>query len=127
MGINPGNSGGPLLNSNGQVIGMNSMGMTASGSSAGVGFAIPISAISKIADILIGKGRLIRPNFGVTFDMGVQRSLGISRGVLVSVAAGGAKQAGMIGTAMALDGSIQLGDIVLSINGIDVNSDRGLF
>jgi len=68
--INPGNSGGPLLNSNGQVIGMNSMGMTSSGSSSGVGFAIPISTISNIADILIRKGRIVRPNFGVMFDMG---------------------------------------------------------
>jgi len=43
--------------------------------------------------------------------------------VLVYATAGAAKKAGIIGTSMALDGSIQLGDIVLSINGIDVNSD----
>merc|ERR1711862_18915 len=94
--INPGNSGGPLLNSNGQVIGMNSMGMTSSGSSSGVGFAIPISTISSIADILIRKGRIVRPNFGVMFDMGVQHSIGISRGVLVYATAGAAKKAGII-------------------------------
>ena len=123
--MNPGNTGGPLLDSAGRVIGMNTFPVTTSkSSSAGeVGLAIPISTISKVSEVLLQKGKVARPNFGVTFDMGVQAALGIKKGALISNTSDASKKAGLIGTSMALDGSIQLGDIILSINGIDVDSD----
>src|SRR5579863_8586890 len=58
--INRGNSGGPLLNSHGEVIGINSAIYSPSGTAAGIGFAIPISTARRVAEDLITKGRVIR-------------------------------------------------------------------
>ena len=63
--INQGNSGGPLLNSHGQVIGINSAIYTPSGTTAGIGFAIPISTAKQIAEDLITEGRVRRATMGV--------------------------------------------------------------
>lgn len=64
--INPGNSGGPLLNSRGQVIGMNTAIMSQVGQSAGISFAVPINAIARIIKPLIEHGRVIRADLGIT-------------------------------------------------------------
>lgn len=64
--INPGNSGGPLLNSRGEVIGMNTAIISQVGQSAGISFAVPISAIRRIIKPLIEHGRVIRADLGVT-------------------------------------------------------------
>ncbi len=63
--INQGNSGGPLLNTRGQMIGMNTAIMSSDGDSAGVGFAIPVSTIARIAPQLIQTGRVVRPILGI--------------------------------------------------------------
>jgi S1-C subfamily serine protease len=63
--INQGNSGGPLLNSHGEVIGINSAIYTPSGTTAGIGFAIPISTARLIAQDLINEGRVRRATLGV--------------------------------------------------------------
>ncbi len=63
--INPGNSGGPLLNSRGQVIGMNTAIVSHVGQSAGISFAVPINAISRILPQLIENGRVIRADLGI--------------------------------------------------------------
>jgi len=127
--MNPGNSGGPLLNSKGQVIGMNTMIMSASKASAGVGFAIPISTISEVSNILIEKGEVVRPNFGIIFDMGVQAGLGalVQNGVLIMEVVDEAKKDILIGTNMELNGSIQIGDIITSIDGVAVESDLDVY
>lgn len=65
--INPGNSGGPLLNSQGQVIGMNTAILSQSGTSSGIGFAVPINLIKKVAPALIANGRYDHPYLGVQF------------------------------------------------------------
>ena len=65
--INPGNSGGPLLNSSGELIGMNTMIYSASGSSAGVGFAVPVNTIKRIIPQLIDHGRVVRPGLESTY------------------------------------------------------------
>jgi S1-C subfamily serine protease len=64
--INPGNSGGPLLNSRGEVIGMNTAIYSQVGQSAGIGFAVPINSIQRILKPLIEQGRVIRADLGVT-------------------------------------------------------------
>jgi S1-C subfamily serine protease len=64
--INPGNSGGPLLNSKGQVIGMNTAIVSNVGQSAGISFAVPINAIARILRQLIENGRVIRADLGIT-------------------------------------------------------------
>ena len=64
--INPGNSGGPLLNSRGQVIGMNTAIISQVGQSAGISFAVPINSITRILKPLIENGRVIRADLGIT-------------------------------------------------------------
>ncbi len=63
--INPGNSGGPLLNTRGQVIGMNTAIISSVGQSAGIGFAVPINAIKRIIKPLIETGRVVRADLGI--------------------------------------------------------------
>ena len=65
--INPGNSGGALANSDGQVIGINEAIASPTGSSIGIGFAIPINAARKVAQQLIANGRVIRPFLGISY------------------------------------------------------------
>jgi serine protease Do len=64
--INPGNSGGPLVNINGEVIGMNSLGLSLSGSSSGIGFAIPSNTVTVIADEIIKYGSVQLPYMGIS-------------------------------------------------------------
>jgi S1-C subfamily serine protease len=63
--VNPGNSGGPLLNCHGRLIGMNTAIASRNGQSAGVGFAIPSTLISRVVPQLIAHGRVIRPEIGI--------------------------------------------------------------
>src|SRR5690606_18066589 len=63
--INPGNSGGPLLDSRGNLIGMNTAIYSQSGSSAGIGFAVPSNTINRIVTQIIEHGRVIQPGIGV--------------------------------------------------------------
>lgn len=65
--INPGNSGGPLLNSEGQLIGMNTMIYSRTGTSAGIGFAVPVDTIKKIVPQILKYGKVIRPGIGISF------------------------------------------------------------
>lgn len=77
--MNPGNSGGPLLNTNGQMIGMCVAIATKTGQSAGVGFAIPIDRIKSIVPELIQNGRIIRADIGITHVMETETGLVIAR------------------------------------------------
>ena len=63
--INPGNSGGPLLNSRGEVIGINSAIYTPSGGSVGIGFAVPVNTAKRLLPQLIAKGRVSHPWLGI--------------------------------------------------------------
>lgn len=117
--INPGNSGGPLLDSRGFLIGMNTAIYSQSGSSAGIGFAIPVNTIRRIADQLIAHGKVIQPGLGVRiFKDEVAQNLGI-KGVIVAEVEknGGAAQAGIRGTKRTADGEIDWGDVIIGING----------
>ncbi len=64
--LNQGNSGGPLLNSSGQLIGMNTAIATSTGDNAGIGFAIPVNTIRRVVVQLIQNGRVVRPTIGIT-------------------------------------------------------------
>jgi S1-C subfamily serine protease len=75
--INPGNSGGPLLNTRGQVIGMNTAIISQVGQSAGISFAVPINSITRILEQLIVNGKVIRA------DLGVKRVYATDQGLLV--------------------------------------------
>ena len=112
--INPGNSGGPLLDSAGRLIGVNTAIASTSGSSAGIGFAVPVDTVNQIVPQLIVHGKVIRPQLGVTLaDDAVTARLGLEGALVLSVAPGtGAEAAGLKGTARADDGSLLLGDLV---------------
>src|SRR5690606_26609598 len=81
---NPGNSGGPLLKSSGKLIGMNTMIYSASGSSAGIGFAVPVNTIRRVVPQLVQFGKVEQVGIGIEIDpLGrIERRFGI-RGVLV--------------------------------------------
>ena len=81
--INRGNSGGPLLNINGEVIGINTLIFSPSGGSVGIGFAIPISMAKRIMEEIIREGRYVRPQMGVMYralDPEVAKKLGLEPG-----------------------------------------------
>ncbi len=116
--INPGNSGGPLLDSAGRLIGMNTMIYSNTGSSAGIGFAVPLRFIRRIVPQIIENGRAIAADLGVRyFDDDVARRLGIE-GVLVRavVPGSGAEAAGLRGTRQGRNGRILLGDVITGID-----------
>jgi len=131
--INPGNSGGPLLDSHGRMIGINSQILSPSGSSAGVGFAVPVSIAKRIVPQLLEAGKVRRPKLGIsTRDVeGIksQVELPVSDGVLiVQVARGtGAANAGLRGLQQMENGDVELGDIILGIDGDKVGNSDDLF
>ena len=91
--INPGNSGGPLLDGHGRLIGMNTAIASRSGQSSGVGFAIPVNAISRVVPLLIKNGKIIRP------ETGISRVFQTDKGLLIATLApnGPAQAAGLRG------------------------------
>ncbi|MFL6440081.1 MAG: S1C family serine protease [Terriglobales bacterium] len=104
--INPGNSGGPLLNSRGEVIGINSLILTGGAEqSAGVGFAIPINAAKAVLNDLVQFGRIRRPSLGIAGllpigpELADQMGLAADAGVLIQqvVPGGAADRAGLRG------------------------------
>jgi S1-C subfamily serine protease len=128
--INPGNSGGPLLDSSGDLIGMNTAIFSLSGASAGIGFAIPVDTLKYEVDTLIRDGRVLKPVMGITYlDASQARPLGVENGVLVLYASVGspARDAGIRGTSKNNDGGISLGDIIIGVDDCDINTEADLF
>ncbi len=123
--INPGNSGGPLLNSKGEVIGINSAIITTTEGFQGIGFSIPINIAKEISSELIDRGRVVRPWLGITGtdltkDIAESLTLSISEGViLVTVEEGGpAEKAGLRGSESHIFSStFESGDIITEIGG----------
>ncbi len=137
--INPGNSGGPLLNSRGEVIGINSMIATGGGAnqSAGIGFAIPINAAKAVISDLITIGRVRRPSLGIrTLPIGPElaQELGLPSdyGVLIvqAVAGGSADRAGLHGGSQrAYLGNVPImigGDLIVAIDGEEIGDQQDL-
>jgi S1-C subfamily serine protease len=128
--INRGNSGGPLLDSHGRMIGINSQILSPSGTSAGLGFAIPVNIAKRIVPQLVQHGAVSRPRLGITSrdvaSLKNQVELPVSDGVLIwNVLQGGAAaSAGLRGLTQTEEGNIELGDIIVGIDGEKVgNSD----
>lgn len=116
--INPGNSGGPLVNMNGEVIGINTAIYTESQGYQGVGFAMPSNTVAKVYNSLIGpEHKVTRGSIGIEFgrdpNAALMRYSGVKNGVIVqSVSPNGpAAQAG-----------VQVGDAITSINGKTINT-----
>jgi len=128
--INPGNSGGPLLNSSGELIGMNTMIASPSGASSGVGFAIPVDTIRKVVPQLIQFGKVIRPDIGgVQFvrDEVAQRA-GIAGAVILEVSKGtSAYDQGLRGLYRDNYGRLLIRDVVTGIDAMKIKSYDDLF
>jgi len=135
--INRGNSGGPLLNTHGQVIGINSAIFSPSGTAAGIGFAIPINTAKRVAQELITTGHVVHATLGASGHAiwpGLAQALDlpVDQGILVEdVTPGGpAAQAGIRGgDRVVLAGLQQLtigGDILVAINGKAVTDQSDL-
>ncbi len=122
--INPGNSGGPLLDSRGRLIGVNSAIYSTSGSSAGIGFAVPVDTVRRLVPQLIEHGRPIQPDIGVTWlSDGVAGRLGLRGAVIYEVREGGpAERAGLRGIRVSRWDRIFVGDVVVAANGQPVRS-----
>lgn len=120
--INPGNSGGPLVDMDGDLIGINTFIISRSGSSSGVGFAIPAAVVKQVVNAALGGGHsVVRPWLGVKgqpVTAEIARSLGMTapRGVLVADVYPGSS---------ADRAGLKDGDVILSIDGQAVNDEGG--
>ena len=124
--INPGNSGGPLLDSMGRLIGMNTAIYSTSGSSAGVGFAIPVDTLKAVVETIVRDGKVVRPATGIQYLSGDQsRALGVTKGIVVLGVSPGssAETAGLRGITRSMFAPISLGDIIIAINGKKINTE----
>lgn len=120
--INPGNSGGALVNDNGELIGINSIIESYSGSSSGVGFAIPVNYAINIASQIIDGKTPVHPYLGVSLTSvnalsARANNLGATEGALVVAVSDGGP---------AADAGIQENDIITKIDGEQVTSADGL-
>ncbi len=118
--INPGNSGGPLLNSEGEIIGINTAIFTPSGGSVGIGFAIPVNTAKRVIPELIARGYVIYPYIGATIqsltpEIAKFLKLKIENGAMIAqVAKGGpAEKAGLRGG----NQRVQVGNIIILVGG----------
>jgi S1-C subfamily serine protease len=125
--INRGNSGGPLLNSAGQVIGVNTQIASPSGASAGVGFAVPVNTVLRVVPELIETGEYVPPQLGIevnaNLNRNVLRRVGTSGVLVVAVEPGsGADDAGLRGLEVQGNRLQSLGDIIRRIDGEQIAS-----
>jgi S1-C subfamily serine protease len=135
--INPGNSGGPLLNSRGEVIGINTMIASNNGvdQSAGIGFAIPINTAKAVLADLMRYGKVKRPSLGIVSyaigpDLAQQMGLAADQGILIQkvIPGGAAERAGLHGgNQQAYVGYTPIllgGDLIVAIDGHQVSDPQ---
>jgi len=131
--INPGNSGGPLLNSHGELIGINSQIFSMSGGNIGIGFAVPVNTAKRIIPDLISEGRVKRPyvrlyGYEITPELAEALDLPVDHGFLIArvqpddsfgqAGIRGGKQAYLVGNSMMILG----GDILAEVDGQSIDS-----
>lgn len=120
--INSGNSGGPTFDLNGDVVGVNSAIFSPTGGNVGIGFAIPADTAAAVVEQLRSTGRVTRGYLGVQvqpLDADLARGLGLSND-------SGALVAGVVADGPGAQGGLQQGDVVLKIDGNDVEDSRDL-
>ena len=121
--INPGNSGGPLLNLRGEVIGINTAIASSSGGNEGIGFTIPVNIAMLVAKQLIDQGSVVRAMLGVQLDSQYDdtyaKQVGLPRRI-------GARVNRITPDTAAETGGIQIGDIILSFDGVRIENDDHL-
>ncbi len=125
--INPGNSGGPLLDSAGRLIGITTAIYSPSGASAGVGFAVPVDTVNRVAPQLIAKGKYLRPALGIEADQRLNEvasaHLGVKGVLVLRVRPGsGAEAAGLRGAHMDQTRGFIPGDIITAVGGKKIES-----
>lgn len=135
--INPGNSGGPLLDTNGKMVGINTMIISNSGSSAGIGFAVPVSTAQRVVNDLLKYGKVRRGTILIepvqmTSSIAQYAGLKINYGILVSQVKEGsnAEKAGLRGGTKPVQYGSRFnsttiylgGDIITGIDGIDIRT-----
>ena len=124
--INPGNSGGPLVDATGAVVGINTAVAT---DSSGIGFAIPIDIAKPIMDQAVAGEALTRPWIGIRFetiDQKVKAAYGLTVDNGAYVATGTANGSAVVENSPAAKAGIKDGDVILSINGIQVDQEHPL-
>lgn len=122
--INPGNSGGPLLDSAGRLIGMNTAIVSATQSSAGIGFAVPVDSINRVVPRLIRGGGTDRPLLGFVAAQGAIAEAMRGRGVVVAQVdpSSGAAKAGIQPLRMDERGRVVSADVITKVSGRAVRS-----
>jgi S1-C subfamily serine protease len=124
--INPGNSGGPLVNLNGQVVGINTLAAGTAGASGvqaeGIGFAISISTAKPIADQLVATGKVIHPYMGIGYvplnpAIAAQIGTNVTQGAVIMQVAPGSP---------AADAGLQTQDVITEINGTPLTGESTL-
>lgn len=135
--INPGNSGGPLLNSKGQMIGINTMIFSPTGSSVGIGFAVPVETAKLVIDDILKYGRVRKPKLGISpIPLSARLSevlqLPVKEGMLIAevVPGGSADKAGIRGATQQVQIGRYLipvgGDIIISADNQPIRSNDDL-
>jgi len=133
--INPGNSGGPLLDSQGRLVGVNTMIYSPNGfgGNVGIGFAIPVDTVKRVVDQIIRFGPNSRPSLGVTLlDDGTRAALGrslrrkLEGAVLIEVVAGSPADRAGLATTERRFGGVMLGDLITAVDGTTVRQNEDL-
>jgi len=120
--INPGNSGGPLINTRGEVVGINAAIVSQTGGNIGIGFATPINLVKEVLPQLKAKGKVTRGWFGVAVQKvtpEIAESLGLEK-------ARGALVASVSKDGPAEDAGIKVGDVIVEFDGKEINESNDL-
>ena len=120
--INPGNSGGPLVNLNGEVVGINTAISSTTGGYQGIGFAVPVNLARWVGDELMAHGTVQRAFLGVgiqSVDSTLSKQLGLStvKGAVVTDVRDGSP---------AATSGLQSGDVIVEFDGVNIGSPRDL-